>query len=76
MLKLFLYISIIILTSENSYAYLDPGTGGSILQILIAMFAAVASIITYYWNKVKFFFLKLFKKDNDKNISKKENKSQ
>ena len=75
MFKFFLYVIIITLISENSYAYLDPGTGGSLLQILIAMFAAAASFIAYYWNKIKIFFLKLFKKNNDKDISKKEDKS-
>ena len=76
MLKLFIYISFICLISSNSYAYLDPGTGGSLLQIILGMFAAAASVIAYYWNKVKVFFLELFKKNNDKEKPKKKEESQ
>ena len=76
MLKLFIYISFICLISSNSYAYLDPGTGGSLLQIILGMFAAAASVVVYYWNKVKVFFLELFKKNNDKENPKKKDESQ
>ncbi len=60
------------LTSENSYAYLDPGAGGSLIQIIIGMLAAVSSVVVYYWNKIKIFFLGLFKKNNDKENSNKD----
>ena len=76
MIKLFIYISFICLISSNSYAYLDPGTGGSLLQIILDMFAAAASVVVYYWNKVKVFFLELFKKNNDKENPKKKDESQ
>ncbi len=76
MLKLFIYISFICLISSNSYAYLDPGTGGSLLQMILGMFAAAASIVAYYWNKVKIFFLELFKKNNDKDNPPKKDESQ
>jgi hypothetical protein len=72
MVKLLLFILLICLTSENSYAYLDPGTGGSLIQIIIGMVAAVSSAVVYYWNKIKFFFLAFFKKNNDKNNSNKD----
>lgn len=71
MVKLLLFILFICFISENSYAYLDPGTGGSIIQIIIGMLAAVFSTVVYYWNKIKIFFLEVFKKNNDKDISKK-----
>jgi hypothetical protein len=72
MFKLFIFTLLICLTSENSYAYLDPGTGGSLIQIIVGMLAAVSSVVVYYWNKIKIFFLGLFKKNNDKENSNKD----
>jgi len=50
--------------NTNAYAYLDPGTGSFILQAIIGFLAAVSAGFLYYWNKVKSFFLKFFKKNN------------
>ena len=75
MFKLLLFILSICLITENSYAYLDPGTGGSLLQIILGMFAFAASVITYYWDKGKMFFLELFKKINDKDNPKNKEES-
>ena len=55
----------IFLFVTNAYAYLDPGTGSFILQALIGFLAAISAGFLYYWTKVKNFFLKLFKKNND-----------
>ncbi len=44
------------------YAYLDPGTGSYILQIVLAAFVGVAFTIKIYWVKVKTFFINLFSK--------------
>ena len=50
--------------NTNAYAYLDPGTGSFILQAIIGFLAAISAGFIYYWNKVKNFFLKIFKKNN------------
>jgi hypothetical protein len=42
-----------------SYAYLDPGTGSIILQVIIGFVAAFFSWIFIFWTKVKFFFSKI-----------------
>ena len=55
----------IFLIVTNAYAYLDPGTGSFILQAIIGFLAALSAGFLYYWTKVKNFFLKLFKKNND-----------
>ena len=47
---------------NNSYAYLDPGTGSIILQAILAFFAAVAAYTTFAWTKIKIFISKFFKK--------------
>ena len=47
-----------------AYAYLDPGTGGIILQAILAFIAASIATLSFYWTKVKLFFIKFFKKDS------------
>ena len=53
-----IYLSLI----NNAYAYLDPGTGSIILQAILGAIAAGLSYCAFYWNKVKNFFKKIFKK--------------
>ena len=62
----------IFLIVTNAYAYLDPGSGSFILQAIIGFLAALSAGFLYYWTKVKNFFLKLFKKNN--NDEKSENR--
>ncbi len=70
MLLIFMhYIFIIIFYTSmcsNAFAYLDPGTGGIIIQALLAFLAAVFAYTTFFWNKMKSFLSKIFKK-KDKN---------
>jgi len=46
--------------NSNAYAYLDPGTGGFIVQLIIAFFAAAFVFINNFWQKVKFYCNKIF----------------
>ncbi len=62
---LILNIIAIFLIVTNAYAYLDPGSGSFILQAIIGFLAALSASFLYYWTKVKNFFLKLFKKNNN-----------
>ena len=55
----------IFLIVTNAYAYLDPDTGSFILQAIIGFLAALSAGFLYYWTKVKNFFLKFFKKNNN-----------
>ena len=63
-LFLLIYNSVLI---NNAYAYLDPGTGSIILQAILGAIAAGFSYCAFYWNKVKNFFKKLFKKKEKNN---------
>tara|TARA_Y100000768_G_C23951601_1_gene670507 strand:- start:828 stop:1043 length:216 start_codon:yes stop_codon:yes gene_type:complete len=65
MKKYFLQTSIIIffMLSSPANAYLDPGTGSIILQAILGFIAASIATLSFYWNKVKLFLVKLFKKD-------------
>tara|TARA_B100001250_G_C19290157_1_gene567186 strand:- start:127 stop:345 length:219 start_codon:yes stop_codon:yes gene_type:complete len=63
-LTIILYLTFI--TPAN--AYLDPGSGSIILQAILGFIAASIATLSFYWNKVKLFLKKIFKKDNkDKN---------
>ena len=62
---LLLIVQVVFLIVTNAYAYLDPGTGSFILQAIIGFLAALSAGFLYYWTKVKNFFLKLFKKNNN-----------
>ena len=47
--------------SNNAFAYIDPGTGGILIQALLAAFAAVSAFISLYWKKFKELINKIFK---------------
>lgn len=46
----------------NSYAYLDPGTGSIILQIIAGALAGAFATVNLWWSKIKNVFKKYFKK--------------
>ena len=59
--KIIILLSFFILTTK-AHAYLDPGTGSIILQAIVGAFAAFFTSIYIFWNKVKNFYKKIFKK--------------
>ena len=48
--------------AQDAYAYLDPGTGSYILQLVIATFLGAVFTIKIYWGKIKAFWANLFSK--------------
>jgi len=52
------------LMPTHAYAYFDPGTGSIILQAIVAALAAIATTTSYYWEKVKGLYIKIFKNKN------------
>ncbi len=59
--KIIIFLSFFILTTK-AHAYLDPGTGSIILQAIVGAFAAFFTSIYIFWDKVKNFYKKIFKK--------------
>lgn len=45
---------------KDAYAYLDPGTGSYILQLLIAALLGGLFAVKLYWKRIKIFFKNLF----------------
>jgi hypothetical protein len=41
---------------KDAFAYLDPGTGSYMLQIIIGTFAACFFVIKHYWTRIKIMF--------------------
>ena len=64
MKKILITTSIFVTFFNNiAFAYLDPGTGSIILQLILGAAAAVATYCSMYWQKIKEFFNKKDKKD-------------
>lgn len=51
--------------SQSAFAYLDPGTGSIILQMLIAGIVGAMYTIKLYWYRLKVFIAQLFGKDSE-----------
>ena len=43
-----------------AYAYLDPGTGSYILQMILAALLGAAFAVKLFWKNIKTFFKNLF----------------
>jgi hypothetical protein len=50
------------INAREAYAYLDPGTGSYIFQIIIAFMIGGLYAVKLFWNKIIFFFRNLFLK--------------
>ena len=61
----FYYLIFLLLLSNPVYAYLDPGTGSVILNLIIGAIAGLLSLILY-WQKTKTFKKSFLKKLNKK----------
>jgi CDP-glycerol glycerophosphotransferase (TagB/SpsB family) len=51
-----------LLLAEPTHAYLDPGTGSYLIQILIAVFVGSSYFVASSWGKLKDFFKNLYDK--------------
>ena len=59
----FYYLLFLLLLSNPVYAYLDPGTGSVILNLIIGAIAGLLSFVSFYWQKTKTFLKKIFTKE-------------
>jgi len=49
------------LVSSEAYAYIDPGSGSMIIQMLIGALVGVGITVKIYWHRLKFKFDEIFK---------------
>lgn len=52
-----------------AYAYLDPGTGSYIFQLLLAGIVGLLFVIKAYWAKIKLLFARVFSRDGTEEVS-------
>lgn len=51
--------------ARDAHAYIDPGTGSYILQLIIAGLVGALFVVKVYWKKIKAFFSNLFLKEQE-----------
>jgi len=54
--SLILTIVLQIFFLKNAFAYLDPGTGSYVFQVLVATAIGGLYVVKMYWQKIKNFF--------------------
>lgn len=47
-----------------AHAYLDPGTGSYIFQLLLAAVVGLAFVVKVFWGRIKSFFSRLLSKNH------------
>jgi len=58
-------ILLLSLFSMPAMAYIDPGSGSTILSAIAGFLVAVVMVIKGYWYKIKYFFMPRKKKDQN-----------
>lgn len=61
-LTLFIFLA----TPQFVYAYLDPGSGSYIIQILVSFFAIALVSLRFFFGRIIFFFRKILGRQNNK----------
>ena len=57
--KIIVFFTLFFMFSRNAHAYLDPGAGSYILQVIIAFFLGLLFAIKLFWIKIITFFKSL-----------------
>ena len=52
----FIFMTLTLIFAQQAYAYLDPGTGSYILQLILAALFGSLYAVKLYWNKIWTFF--------------------
>ncbi len=64
-------IVFLFLAPKNVYAYLDPGSGSYLVQVVLGVVFGGLFMIKIYWNKIKSIFIKKSSKKTHDETSKK-----
>jgi len=46
-------VLMLVLVTESAFAYLDPGTGSMLLQVILGGIAAVGVAVKLFWYKIR-----------------------
>jgi hypothetical protein len=58
-----LVAALLLLLPTSAHAYLDPGTGSYVIQMIIAGLLGAAFAIKMYWLRIKRFLVGIFSKN-------------
>lgn len=62
-MMLFILTAALLLTlTKTAYAYLDPGTGSYVFQVILAMILGALYTLKLYWGKIIMFLKGMFGK--------------
>lgn len=63
--KIFLLLFLFLLVARPAYAYIDPGTGSMLIQILVVALATVAVFFRSIWTRLTNLFYRKKKKKEE-----------
>ena len=58
-------IFLVLVLVDQSYAYIDPGTGSMLVQAVLAAIAAVSVSIGIFWHRIRSFLNRLFNRNRN-----------
>ena len=58
-------IFLVFILVNQSYAYIDPGTGSMLVQAVLAAIAAVSVSIGIFWHRIRSFLNRLFNRNRN-----------
>lgn len=57
--RLSLVLLVLTVCAAPAYAYIDPGTGSFVAQVMIALFVSAGFAVKTFWKQIKQFFVKV-----------------
>lgn len=49
---LYVMLLMMLFITKPAYAYLDPGTGSFVIQVLVAFVVGIGAFVKIYWKKI------------------------
>lgn len=49
----YLFFTALLLFTQSAWAYLDPGTGSMLLQVILGGIAAIGVALKLFWHKIR-----------------------
>lgn len=49
----YLFLTALLLFTQPAWAYLDPGTGSMLLQVILGGIAAIGVALKLFWHKIR-----------------------
>ena len=63
---MFIHVFSVLISPAAPHAYIDPGTGGMLFQMLAVLFASLSAVLFFFSRQIKMFFAGLRRKMSDK----------